>query len=184
MRRLGIYILFLTMVSGLTLLSQPAQAQMTDRDDSPVNKIELGAGLVYGSEVDNLGIRFEGLYDINPQFDASAELTYFFQEDVPGGNRSFVTLNSDVHYQFPLESDEFNVYGLGGLNLAISSNPTYTNPVTGQEYGGTEARLGLNLGGGFEYPVDFGYLIGEMKYVISDFDQLVVNAGVRIPLGS
>ena len=147
---------------------------------------QVGGGLVYGSELENLGLKVQGVYPIQDQIRAAADFTYYFPEDVGPYNIDFYTLNANGHYMFEMEDQEFNVYGIAGLNFAIQSIPEQTIQVGfGQTttIGGTESALGLNLGGGIEYPVDFGNIFGELKYTISDFDQVVFAAGVMIPIG-
>lgn len=64
------------------------------------------------------------------------------------------------------------MYGLAGLNITTVS-PAFTDD--------SETEAGINVGIGTEYYLDFLSIYGELKYVLSDFDQLVLGAGARIP---
>ncbi|MCB0620041.1 MAG: hypothetical protein KDC41_15295, partial [Saprospiraceae bacterium] len=83
---------------------------------------------------------------------------------------NFSTLNVDGHYLFLNES--FLVYALAGLNLAFVSVDL------GAFGDASDSELGLNLGGGIQLPItDALGLLGEVKYVIGDADQLVLTVG-------
>jgi len=70
------------------------------------------------------------------------------------------------------------VYGIGGINFSfieIEGKGAFSSSAD-------DTEVGLNLGNGAEFDVSFGKVYGELKYIISDFDQLVLDAGVRIPI--
>ena len=58
------------------------------------------------------------------------------------------------------------------------------NFVSVKENDSSETEIGLNLGTGGEYALDFGSIFSELKWagVGSDADQYVISAGVRIAL--
>ncbi len=160
---------------AVTALTNQAQAQ------------EVGGSLIFGSEIENLGIRADGAYDINEQFRGAADITFFFPKSI-GTNTDWTwwAINVNGHYKFPVEGD-VGLYGLAGLNFAtIRVKSEFTNPINNQTSTNTSSNseVGLNIGGGVEYPMDFGNLFGELKYTVSDLDQLEINAGVRIPIGN
>lgn len=135
---------------------------------------KVGGGLIYGSEIENLGLRLDGYYPINEKFRAGAALGYFFPEDVVGGDITWFEIDFNGNYIFYSE-EEMDFYGLAGLNFLIAS----FNPDQGDS--DSDSELGLNLGAGIEYHVDFGSIFGELKFagVGGDADQLVLGAGVR-----
>lgn len=166
----------------LAVNMQPVHAQMEEDDDAEMGNMQLGGGFAFGSEIENFGIRVDGTYDFTEQIRGAANITYYFPDDYVWGERKLFTVNANVHYQFDVESD-LNVYGIGGLNLSFLSWD-YASGVQGvQGADDSDSSLGLNLGGGVQYPVDFGNLFGELNYTIGDFDQLVLAAGVRFPIG-
>lgn len=143
--------------------------------------IQIGPGLVYGNQVERLGLKADGTYSINEIIRAAADFTLFFPEktDLGGGNEltaTWMALNFNAHYFF-YSQDELSAYGIGGLNISI-----LRASISGTS--DSESELGLNLGAGVEYVADFGNLFGELTLagIAGDADQLVIGGGVRFPL--
>ncbi|MFH5832435.1 outer membrane beta-barrel protein [Halalkalibaculum sp. DA3122] len=145
-------------------------------------EIKIGGGLIFGSgvtgidQVDNdLGIRVDGIYTINEEFRAGADLGFYFPHEENGFKQTVWELNFNGNYIFHSE-EELLLYGLGGLNITSIS---FDQSSQGFTASGSDSEVGLNLGGGLEYGLNFGDLFAELKYVLSDADQLVLGAGVR-----
>lgn len=143
-------------------------------------QVNAGGGLAYGTEVEGLGLHLNGFYDIpnHEEIRAGAEFTYYFPESFDGGSVRYSEFNINGHYRF-FENDDIAAYGLGGLNY-MTYTVSYDENFLGFS-GGSTSKVGLNIGAGAEYGVNFGSLFGELKFVISDFDQLVISFGARIP---
>lgn len=144
--------------------------------------IKIGGGLIFGSgvtgidPVDNdLGIKLDGIYTINEDFRAGANLGFYFPHEQNGFEQTVWELNFNGNYLFYSE-EELLLYGLGGINITSIS---FDQSNQGYSASGSDSEFGLNIGGGLEYGVGFGDLFAELKYVISDADQLAVGAGVR-----
>lgn len=137
-------------------------------------RIQIGPGLAYGSEVETLGISVDGYYTINEQFRAGAKLTYFF----PKNDVNFFGVDLNGNYIFHNE-DQLMAYGLAGINIL---NASWDIDIEGVDDSNSE--VGLNLGAGVEYALDFGNLFGELKYagIGGDYDQLVLGAGLRFDI--
>lgn len=106
-----------------------------------------------------------------PEISGAADFAIYFPE-----NFDWWELNANVHYDF-LAEDGMKVYGLGGLNYA-----TMSFSVDFGEFGsasGSNSEVGLNLGGGAEFDVDFANVYTELKYVLGNADQLALSAGLR-----
>lgn len=152
-------------------------------------QIGLGAGLAYGTEIETIGIQVGGTYLINENFRVAADIIYFFPKTE--GDSDFEVefkwfeFNANVHYIF-FEDESMNAYGLAGINYASLTieTPSITIPGLGTIGGGsaTESEIGLNLGIGAMLDLDFAWLYGEVKYNVSDFDQLVIAVGLRFAL--
>lgn len=149
------------------------------------NEISVGVGLMYGSEIEKLGIRVDGVYPINEQFRAVADLGFFFPDktDFGGGSSITVTwweLNANGNYLFYTDEESgLMAYGLAGLNfttLKVKSE----GPFGAGSNSNTE--LGLNIGAGGEYALDFANLFAELKFVIGDADQVNIGVGLRFKL--
>jgi len=161
-------LLIIVSIFGFSLLwHQSALAQ--------AGQIKLGAGLLYGTEVEGIGIQGNGLYEITPEIDIAASVNIFFPGESDTDPDSWWSVNGDVHYNVYSSDQLSKLYGLAGLNITTISVDT---PFGSAD----EGEIGLNLGVGASFDVNFGSIFGEIKYVISDFDQLVVGAGVRFPL--
>ncbi len=142
-------------------------------------QFSAGAGLSFGSEVEQLGIFARGQYDFTEQIRAALTINFFFPEteevSVIETRSQVTTINADGHYIF-LDQDPFKVYGLLGLNFAIA-NAEVSGP--GFDEDDSESELGVNLGVGGQYFVNETFSpFAEIKYVIGEADQLVIMAGV------
>lgn len=172
---------------GVCLLTvSNASAQVTPGGTgSPAYDIKAGGGFAYGSEIEKLGLQLNGYYRLpaNEQIFVGADFTYYFPEtETAFGVEEKITwieININGQYHF-LQEEELGVYGLGGLNYTSLS---FSVEADGFDSSASESEIGLNIGGGVEYNLDFGLVYGELKFVISDADQLVFGAGVRIPFG-
>lgn len=138
----------------------------------------LGAGMAYGSQVEAIGVQVNGVYGFSGNIRGAADFTLFFPDQPANGDYSFWTLNANAHYLF-LSQETTNVYGLAGLNYATSE--VTSNSQLGS-FTVSASEVGFNLGGGAEFGVGFGNIFVEAKYIISDLDQLVLDAGVRFSL--
>lgn len=138
-------------------------------------QIELGAGLLYGSQIEELGIQVNGSYRLNEEIELAPDVSLFFVDEDRGLD-SYWAINLNGHYIFMAE-DEYNAYGIGGINITFAEN---SEGFTLDDESDTE--LGLNVGAGGEYYLDSFSLYAELKYIISDFDGLVIGAGIRLPL--
>jgi len=155
------------LVFGLFLafnLSNYAQAQD--------GRIQVGPGLAYGNEAENLGISVDGYYTINDQFRAGAAFTYFFPEN----DINHYTIDLNGNYIFH-EDEQLMAYAIAGLNIF-----TYSWDIAGVD--DSETELGLNVGAGIEYGLNVGNLFGELKLtgIAGDADQLVLGAGIRFDI--
>ena len=144
-------------------------------------QIQLGGGLAYGTEIENIGIQVGGTYAINDEIRAAADIVYYFTgEDVPGVDFNWLEINANGHYMF-VDEEDLDFYALGGINFTRLSYDFPNNEFFDLDDSQTE--VGLNVGAGLEYAVNFGNLYAEVKYVLSDADQLVLSGGVRILIG-
>lgn len=135
--------------------------------------IVVGPGLVYGSEVENLGIKVDGYYTINEQFRAGLDLVFYLPDSEGNVDVNYFGFNINGNYIFYSE-DELMAYALAGINILRVK-------VEGGGGSATDSETGLNLGAGIEYAQSFGSLFGELRLagLGGDADQFVIGAGVR-----
>lgn len=135
---------------------------------------KLGVGVLYGSEIESAGIQGNAVFRVSPRVAIAPDVSIYFpdDEDAPGYIDSFWAVN--LNGQFMLDTDpDYHIYALGGLNVS-------TIEFEGNDE--SESELGLNLGLGGEYHLDSFSLFTELKYVVSDYDQVVLGVGARFPL--
>jgi len=130
----------------------------------------VGGGFSWGSGPEDVGLNVNAEIFIKDKIAISPKFTYYFT----GSNFTFWELNGDVHYYF--QGGDTGVYGIGGLNISHSA----------VDFGilfpsRSSTKFGLNVGAGYTLALE-GPIIpfGEVKYIISSFDQLVLTAGIRI----
>lgn len=130
---------------------------------------QVGVGLLYGSEIEELGIQANLNYPVLQNVELAPDISIYFADDESGID-NYWALNLNGHY-FLSSQDMYNVYGLAGLNIATVGNSFTDN---------SETEVGINVGIGSEYYMDAFSIFGELKYVLSDFDQLVIGVGARL----
>lgn len=153
-------------ISGLVLVI----ILFSNTDAFAQNEFKVGAGLAYGSEVESIGIQAGAVYDFTEEISGAADFIIFFPE-----NYDWWELNVNGHYRF-LSEDNISVYGLAGLNYATLSVDL------GQFGSASDSELGLNIGGGAEFGLDFANLYTELKYVLGNADQFGISAGLRFAI--
>lgn len=149
--------------------------------------IKVGAGLVFGSgvgfdELDNdFGIRVDGSYMFTEEFRGAADFTYYFPKTEGGGKVTVWELNFNGHYLF-INDEDMNVYGLAGINVTGIKTKFDSNGFG--SFSASDSEIGLNIGGGAEFDVDFAMLFVEAKLggIGHDANQFVLGAGLRLPI--
>ena len=146
-------------------------------------QLNAGLGIIYGTEIGQLGIAVKGQYDgIADNIDGSVGIHIFFPDKTNIGvgevKSSLLTLNFDGHYNFDA-GESFNVFGLAGINVAsITVKIDSNNPFIGSGKE-SETKIGFNLGAGASKEINETVKgFAELKYTLSDFDQLVVAIGI------
>jgi len=129
-----------------------------------------GIGLTVGTASGaGFGMQFRGDVDITDTWGGSLNFIPYFSS----GN-SYWEVNFDGHYMF-FDSDPWSAYALAGLNISTVG----IKGLGGIGIPGINStKVGLNIGGGARYEIAENILLyGEIKYIISSFDQLVISVG-------
>ena len=147
----------LSLIAVVLLCAVAAQAQKGVKG--------VGVNLLYGTEIDRVGIGGKFQYGFTDPIRGEASLNYFFENDE---HYKALEANLNVHYLFDVAKD-LKVYPLAGLVLAHWK----------QEGWKADNKLGVNLGGGVELNLAETWAINfEAKYVLIDrFDQAVLSIG-------
>ena len=135
-----------------------------------VGPMAVGAQVLYGTEIKNVGIGVKYQLYIVKGLRAEAGFNYFFKrKDVREWE-----LNLNAHYVFNV-SERFNLYPIAGLTYV---SPTYSSGKSIFE-NKSNGRFGLNVGVGAEFAINSHFsLAAEIKYsLVSKYDQAVFGLG-------
>ena len=125
----------------------------------------VGGNLLYGTEINMLGLGGKFQYGITNDIRAEASFNYYF----PNNGFHMWDLNANAHYLFNI-APKFRAYPLAGLTVVSKSYSNDDKSVT---------HFGLNLGGGCEYDIRPNVALNaEFEYSIGgSIDQAVFLVG-------
>lgn len=168
-----IYLSTLIISLGL-FLSTPELHAQTDKGN-----MRLGGQLAFGTEIESLGIGANFDYAITDAILLAPSLVYFFGKSEGEVSWSLFEVNLNGNYLFDTGNSNIIPYALAGLNLSF-----WSVDYEGFGFGslGNSTNVGLNIGGGADFVVSTFFVFGELRYVISSSDQLVIAGGVKFPL--
>ena len=155
----------LTLVCALMLGIGFAQAQVHQGETA------VGLNLVYGSEIESLGIGPRFQYGILDQLRAEVGLNYFFEHN----HMSWWDVNINAHYLVGLWNERLFIYPLAGLNYTMVDYKGDLNEK------GVENHVGVSLGAGVEYELTehFGVNLEYRHTIIRKVDQGVIGLGLN-----
>ncbi|MBA5630402.1 outer membrane protein [Moheibacter lacus] len=163
-KNLSIFILTITISIGV-------QAQ---------EDIRIGALVGYGSEIESFGVGVNAEFPVMKNLTVSPSFVFYLPKDDDFIKTNVFEFNANANYYF-LTTDALGVYGLAGVN--------YSHVKTDIDFGilgdgsTSEGKVGLNIGAGTNFNLGGRILpFAEVKYILSDFDQFVIAAGVKFNL--
>ena len=141
-------------------------------------QISVGGGLVYGTEIENIGISVNGLYEVNETWKAAPTFTYFLEKNYV----NWSVLDLDAHYNLTEIENIGNLYALGGLSFTFWSwDDSYNWGIPGLDLNGTE--VGVNLGMGIRKNINEKlFLTPEIRYTLGDADYLRISIKIFFSL--
>ena len=141
--------------------------------NAQVHKGETAAGLnlVYGSEIENLGLGARFQYGILDQLRAEVGFNYFFEKN----HMSWWEVNINAHYLLGLWNEQLYIYPLAGMNYTMVD---FKGELDDK---GEQNHVGLNLGAGIEYEINdhFGVNFEYRHTIIRKVDQGVFGLGIN-----
>lgn len=154
----------LCMVAGIFATTQ-SNAQLT-----------LGGGLAYGSEIDEAGFNLRAGALLTPNVHLGADFNYFFPGNDGISDIDVYGLNANLSFRLNV-GEVLYLYPLVGVN--------YTS-IRGRvgDLESTQSEVGANVGGGAGINLGPISPFAEYKYVISDYEQSVLNIGILLHIGS
>ena len=159
----------LTLVCVMMLGMGFAQAQVHQ------GQTAVGGNLVYGTEIESLGLGARFQYGILDQLRAEVGFNGFFAHN----HTTWWDVNLSAHYLLGLLHEQLYFYPLAGLNYTMTK---VTTPGVGSD---EENHVGLNLGAGLEYEINehFGTNF-EFRHTIvrKGLDQAIFGVGLNYKL--
>ncbi|WP_282039825.1 outer membrane protein [Saccharicrinis aurantiacus] len=145
------------------------------------SKLRVGGGLVYCSNVSNLGLQFNGVYQFTNEWEGAIGYSHIFENN----NLSYNILEFDAHYIFHEQDSRLNFYGIGGLAFTFVKYdyPIYIKPgedIIQTNYTNSTTKVGINLGVGCNYKLaDNLNLASEFRYTSSDGSYVRLGASIQ-----
>lgn len=134
-------------------------------------QFSIGPGVVYGTNIDQIGILGNVTYNFAEKWGVMGDLTFFLKtQDI-----TWSALDIDATYDFWKLNDKSNLYALAGLDFLRTKASFLGYTATGNENG-------LNLGAGWKMKISNKiFLIPEARYsFISDG---FLRLGARLMFG-
>ncbi|MDC6383976.1 hypothetical protein D2V93_16425 [Flagellimonas taeanensis] len=141
------------------------------------NDFRIGGKLIYGTEIESIGIGATAEIPIIDKLVIAPDIGYYFPKKEGDVKFNMFEINGNVNYYF-VDDETLGFYGLGGLNYT-HAKVKFDNDFVGSG-SGSSGEVGLNLGAGANFPIGKNFLpFAEIKYVLGDADQLVIGAGIK-----
>jgi len=147
-------------------------------------QISVGPGIVYGTDINNIGFSINGKYEFNEKWAAAPSFTYFLKKDYV----KWSALDLDANYQITEIDKAGSLYGIGGLSMTFWGLDTKGSGLDefAQYYGGSidtnTTEIGLNLGVGLNIPTTEKLAIApEIRYTLGGVNYLRI--GVKVMFG-
>jgi len=158
---------------------------------------KIGGGLAFGSgyyfnNIDyadyrspHIAASIKGIYEITVPIHVSPAYTIFIPH-ISSSNDFKIIISEmmfDINGHYVFNSlDRFEFYGLLGLNILLTWEKS-KSPTGGDTFKENDNALGINLGAGTYFKITDQFdIFCEAKYILSKYDQFMLNAGVLINL--
>ncbi|MCB2197392.1 MAG: porin family protein [Bacteroidetes bacterium] len=149
---------------------------------SNAQEINLGGGLLLGTDRPSFGLQFKGTYGMDmvlENLSGSLEFGIFFPLTQNSYKYNRWSIDVDGNYTF-WSTAGFNFYGIGGLNITHYSRVDDIAIRNNDEIG---TKVGLNAGAGANYEFSSNLsAFSEIKYTLSRYNQTTINFGVLFAL--
>lgn len=126
-------------------------------------QISAGAGVVFGSDINNIGFSLNGKYAFNETWAAAPSFTFFLKKD----NVSWSVLDLDANYQITTIDNVGGLYAIGGLNMTfwkVDFGKAFED-FFGSDATSTGSDIGVNLGIGLDVPLSQQIMLApEARY--------------------
>jgi opacity protein-like surface antigen len=150
----------LTLILALVAITFSAQSQSVES-----SKIRAGAGVVYATDINNLGLALKGVYSFTPEWEAAFGFTHILKKDY----LSYNVVDLDAHYIFSQSGDQLSFFAIAGLAINMWKIDYPDDWGFGFFEGGsaTGSDIGLNLGAGMNYFLSSNFrLVPEVRFTM------------------
>ncbi|SMO80358.1 hypothetical protein SAMN06265379_10836 [Saccharicrinis carchari] len=130
-------------------------------------QISVGPGIVYGTDINNIGLSVNGKYELNSQWAAAPSFTYFFKKDYV----TWSSLDLNANYQITEIDNLGGLYGVGGIGFTFWG---FDGEGFGEDLGGSE------WGGDYGEYDDY---VGPQMSMAGSLDTNTTEIGVNLGLG-
>ena len=140
----------------------------------------IGGLIGYGSEIENLGFGINAEFPIAENLTIAPSFIYFLPNEESSILKTTIfELNANANYYF-ITDDTFGVYGLAGINYTSVKVKVEDIGFGFGDASSSDGKIGLNIGAGTNFNLGKSWMpFAELKYVLGDFDQLVLVAGIK-----
>lgn len=143
-------------------------------------QLAISAGLTYGFDVEEPGIRAGATYYLNDAMRVGGDFTYWLvgDENFLGEKLSLTYWEANANFNYIFhQQDAITVYAIGSAGLHRAS---VSMTITGLgSFDDSDTKVGLGGGVGAEYSLGQLSIFAEPKLFLSGFDQLKFNMGIR-----
>lgn len=148
--------------------------------DFDITKLRAGGGLVYATDIGNIGINLNAAYSITEEWEGAFAYSHIFRKDYT----SFNIIDLDGHYIFHELDEKLSFYGIGGLGFTFWNTKVPSMDlewgVSTPEITSSGTEIGLNLGIGTNYKLsDELNLAPEMRYTIMNGGYFRIGVSVQ-----
>jgi hypothetical protein len=147
-------------------------------------QISAGVGIIYGTDINNIGFSANGKYEFNESWAVAPAFTYFLKKDYV----TWSALDFNANYQITEIENIGGLYGIGGFGLTFWG---FDSKGTGLDewaslYGGSldtnTTEFGVNLGLGLNLATSEKLAIApEIMYTFGGVNYL--RLGVKVMFG-
>lgn len=144
-------------------------------------QISAGGGLVYGTDINNIGFSLNGNYEFNEKWSAAPSFTYFLKKDY----LTWSSLDLNANYQITDVENIGALYGIGGLALTFWGFDA--GGLGLEEYSGlldtNTMEFGISIGAGLNISTSEKMAIApEIMYTIGGVNYLRLGVKLMIKL--
>src|SRR5690606_37932917 len=140
------------------------------------NDSNIGLMFGYGSEIEQVGIGVVAEFSIVNNLSVSPNFLFYFPEKYHYIKTTMWEVNGNLNDYF-INSEKMGGDGLGGINYTHASVKADFMGISDSD---SDGKIGADLGGGFKFHLSEKFApFAEVKYVISDYDQVVGMIGMK-----